>query len=102
MTRHPSAVIPWAENVLGEVETDCGDMRNLHGGRRSSLWRLATTTLWHAMPGVGAAHPIRSRSAVVHSCLLHEGMHYGPGSVVFVWIWSAPRLTGQAAGWVKH
>ena len=36
------------EHVLGEVETN---RDTLHGGRRSSLWRLATTTLWHCNAG---------------------------------------------------
>ena len=49
------------EHVLGEVETN---RDNLHGGRRSSLWRLATTTLWHCNAGSGRRPPHQSRHLV--------------------------------------
>ena len=49
------------EHVLGEVETN---RDNLHGGRRSSLWRLATTTLRHCNAGSGRRPPHQSRSVV--------------------------------------
>jgi hypothetical protein len=34
--------------VLGQIETNGG---NLHGGRLLSVWRSATTTLWHIDAG---------------------------------------------------
>jgi hypothetical protein len=40
------------------------DFRAMHGGRRSSLWRLATTTLCHCNAGSGRRPPHQSRDEV--------------------------------------
>jgi hypothetical protein len=42
------------ELLLGEINTDRG---NLHDGRLPSLWRFATTTLWHIDAGSGGRQP---------------------------------------------
>jgi hypothetical protein len=58
------------KDSLGDIQTDRG---NLHSGRLLSLWRSATTTLWHFDAGEQGPSTPSSSSAMAR----HFGIHYG-------------------------